>query len=106
MNENSLPTSEDYSPNGVTYRAATLHYLIVSAYSLLPFQVTGPDWIMTERYDISARAAARTTGAELMLMLRELLKDRFRLTFHHEMKNLSVYALTVHSKSDKLHPMH
>src|SRR5262249_38969384 len=57
-----------------------------------------------ERYDISARVAGRATGPELDLMLRELLKDRFMLTFHHEMKNLSVYALTARNKSNKLHP--
>src|SRR5262249_41076375 len=105
VNKNSPPNfSVDYSPNGVTYRAATRHTLIVDAYSLLPYQITGPDWIMTERYDISARAPGRTTFPELMLMLQELLRDRFMLTFHHEMKNMSVYALTVRNSSSNLHP--
>ena len=45
-----------------------------------------------------------TSGEELLLMLRPLLSDRFRLQFHSATKEMRVYALTV-GKADKLQRM-
>jgi uncharacterized protein (TIGR03435 family) len=39
---------------------------------------------------------------EQMSMLRKLLADRFKLTFHREQKELSIYALTVAKNGLKL----
>ncbi len=59
----------------------------------------GPRWVDTDRFDINARAGGDPPRAEMQLMLRALLTDRFHLTSHEETRQLPVYAL-VSSRSD------
>jgi uncharacterized protein (TIGR03435 family) len=73
-----------------------LKFLIMGAYDLRDFQVSGgPGWIMSERYDVVARADSNTTGKEGMLMMRSLLAERFKLAFHYETREQPVYELVV-----------
>jgi len=78
--------------------------LILKAFHVKDFQVTGgPWWLGTERYDIIAKTA--NTGISddnLWLLLEPLLEDRFRLRFHRETKQLSVYSLTIAKGGPKL----
>lgn len=63
--------------------------------------VGGPAWIQSARYDITAKAARefRPTPpgppAEMLLMLRALLEDRFKLKVHREPRELPAYELVV-----------
>jgi uncharacterized protein (TIGR03435 family) len=70
-----------------------------------------PNWTVTERYDIEAKAPVNTTSPSLQeselrsrtrQMTRELLADRFKLAMRVENKTMSVYALTVASGGPKL----
>jgi uncharacterized protein (TIGR03435 family) len=56
----------------------------------------GPSWATSDRYTIEA-AADGTPGAATMLgpMTQSLLEDRFRLSLHHELREVPVYELTV-----------
>lgn len=67
---------------------------IMAAYKLKNYQVTGPDW-MNERYDISAKLPVGATMSEVPDMLKQLLKDRFKMKYHMEKKDFPVYALVV-----------
>jgi len=81
--------------------------LIAEAYRVRAFQVTGgPEWIGSDRFDIIAKAAsaaplaptigpdgARQPPEAPFLMLRELLKDRFKLVVHTETREGPTYAL-------------
>jgi len=83
----------------------TLKSLVCAAYNLNPRSVSGgPAWIESDRYDILAGTPGeiRPNLDEQMAMLRKLLTDRFGLTFHHEQKELSFYALTVAKSGSKL----
>src|SRR5689334_9198934 len=63
----------------------SLLYLIAGAYGVSPKAVSGgPAWLDTERYEIVARTpgAARPSLDRQMSMLRNLLADRFHLSFH------------------------
>ena len=83
----------------------TLKSLVCAAYNLNPRSVSGgPAWIESDRYDILAGTPgeSRPNLDEQMAMLRKLLTDRFGLTFHHEQKELSFYALTVVRSGSKL----
>jgi len=83
----------------------TLKSLIGAAYNLTPRAISGgPAWVETDRYDILAGTPGegRPTLDEQMSMLRKLLADRFKLTFHREEKELAVYALTVAKSGSKL----
>jgi uncharacterized protein (TIGR03435 family) len=70
---------------------ASVRMLMQNAYGKQPFQiVNAPDW----RYAIEAKADGDAAPAQLFLMLQSLLEERFDLKFHHESRELPVYALT------------
>jgi uncharacterized protein (TIGR03435 family) len=71
---------------------------------LKEYQVSTPDWMNDEHYDLTATMLAGTPPHEVLLMLRSLLNDRFRLVTHPETKELSVYALVVDKNGLKLKP--
>jgi uncharacterized protein (TIGR03435 family) len=70
--------------------------LIMEAFNLKRYEVAYTPQAM-EVYDIAAKAEGdgNLTKAEFRPMLQALLADRFKLKFHREMRELSVYALVV-----------
>ncbi len=78
--------------------------LITRAYRVKPFQVTGPAWIRTGRFDIAAKIPVGVSADRLPEMLQSLLADRFRLAIHRETKELPVYALLVGKNGIRLQP--
>src|SRR3954451_14035691 len=79
----------------VALRNVTLNSCIKWAYGLQDPQISGPDWITVEHYDIVAKSGGPTSQGQLQLMLRTLLADRFKLVVHSEIRRVSVIALTV-----------
>jgi uncharacterized protein (TIGR03435 family) len=78
--------------------STTVADLIKFAYDVHPKQITGaPSWIETEKYDVTGKPDVEgiPSIAQLKVMLQKLLADRFKLTLHHDKKELSVYAITV-----------
>jgi uncharacterized protein (TIGR03435 family) len=67
-----------------------------------PSQVTGPDWIAQERFDVAAKLPDGAAAGQVPEMLQTLLADRFQLKFHREPKEISVYALAVTKSGSKL----
>jgi uncharacterized protein (TIGR03435 family) len=79
-----------------------LQVLITFAYGIKDFQISGaPPWLMSEHYDIEAKAAGNPSQGEMEKILQPLLEDRLQFKFHREMKDLPVYALLV-AKAGKL----
>jgi uncharacterized protein (TIGR03435 family) len=79
--------------------------LIAAAYDLSPQAISdGPPWVDTERWDILAKTPGqvRPNLAEQMSMLRQLLRERFKLVYHREPKLMSIYTLTVAKGGPKL----
>src|ERR1051326_6815271 len=68
---------------------------IVLAYKLKPSQVTGPDWIISQRFDIAAKLPDGASQDQFRDMLQTLLTDRFQMKAHRETKELPVYVLGV-----------
>src|SRR6202043_1058803 len=66
----------------------------------------GPEWIGADHYDITALTpgATRPSRDQQMAMLRTLLADRFKLQFHREEKEFSIYNLTIDKSGPKLKP--
>jgi len=78
------------------FRQATMLDLISAAYGLDPSNVQGgPSWLESDRFDIAAKAPAKTTQTALKLMLRSLLKERFDLVTHTGSVPMPAYALIV-----------
>jgi len=93
------------APGGERYLASNmpLKSLIMTAYRLQADQVLGgPSWMETDIYDMNAKAEKPSTIEELHLMLQDLLTDRFKLRFHHEARELPIYALLVDKGGPKL----
>jgi uncharacterized protein (TIGR03435 family) len=65
------------------------------AYKVKLYQISGPDWMASERFDINAKLPEGAKGEQIPEMLQALLKDRFGMKFHREMKDFPVYALVV-----------
>jgi uncharacterized protein (TIGR03435 family) len=75
---------------------APVRALIRHAYQLQEFELTGgPKAIESERVDIVAKADGDAPPAQIRLMLRNLLADRFKLQLHAEERNLPFYALVM-----------
>jgi uncharacterized protein (TIGR03435 family) len=78
--------------------------LMVFAYGVHPRQISGgPGWVETDKYDIQGKPeGGLPNNKQFRLMLQKLLDDRFQLKFHHDKKELTVYALTVGKNGPKL----
>ena len=87
------PGSPD--PGQITYSNVTVKNVLTTAYGVKGFQISGPGWLDSERYDIVAKLPRGATKAEFMVMLQNLLAERFKLTLHREKKDLPMYALVV-----------
>ncbi len=68
---------------------------IALAYRVRPYQISGPDWMSTERFDIAAKFPAGEKADKFLPMMQALLADRFGLKVHREPKEMSVYALLI-----------
>lgn len=72
--------------------------------TFLSDQILGlPDWAKHERYDVQAKVSDADVAAYRKVidpiqrtpMLQKILVDRFGMKFHHETRELPVYALTI-----------
>jgi uncharacterized protein (TIGR03435 family) len=93
-----------YTPTGITARNVTLKRLIAEAYHLQLNQISGPDWLNRNEYEIEAKASANVTPQRVELMLRSLLAERFNLRKHDETRALRIYELTVSKSGARIHP--
>ena len=75
--------------------------LITTAFGVRADQVTGPDWLGKERYDIVANIPEGATKEQFNIMIGNLLRDRFHLRFHIESRVIPVYALRVGKNGPK-----
>ena len=90
-------------PGRVTYKLSTIRDLMVDAYSVKRYQVSGgPNWLDSELFDIVAKVPEGATKEQVKVMLQNLLAERFKLTLHHETKELPMYSLVVGAKGPKL----
>ena len=107
----STPKSGRYivmqGPHRFVEKDYTLKLLIAAAYNLNPKAVIGgPAWMESEHYDILALTPGekQPNHDEQMAMLRTLLSDRFKLSFHREPRVFSIYNLEVAKGGSKLKP--
>jgi uncharacterized protein (TIGR03435 family) len=82
------------SGDRATYANTTLLNALARAYAVKGYQIDGPAWIRTERYDIVAKAPDNTPQDQIPLMLQALLIERFQLRLHREQKEMQVYVLS------------
>lgn len=92
-------------PGGQEYVAQNVPVKVIISlmYKIPQRQITGgPDWLNTDLYDIDAKADHSYNLDDLHTMFQNLLADEFKLTFHKEIKEGNVYALTVDKSGLKM----
>ena len=83
----------------------TLNEIISFAYGVHSKQVIGvPAWADTDKFDIDAEpdGEGAPSDKQWKSMLQKLLVERFKLTFHHDKRELSVYVLSVAKTGQKM----
>jgi uncharacterized protein (TIGR03435 family) len=76
--------------------------LITEAFGVRTFQVSGPSWLATDRYDVAATAPPGAVRSQIPAMLQSLLTDRFKLKFHRETASKTVFALVAAPDGPKM----
>jgi uncharacterized protein (TIGR03435 family) len=90
------------SPGQFTATGAPLQPLIGISYKLKPYQLIGPPSIKNYAYDIVAKVPAGATREQFLVMIQNLLTERFDLKFHREPREMSVHDLVVAKGGPKL----
>ena len=88
-----------------TARGYTLVLLMQRAYGVMDWNVTGgPDWIRSDRFDISAMAnvSGNLTERQLQPVLQRLLAKRFKLAVHDVPKQVAGHALVIARSGPKI----
>ncbi len=84
---------------------APLRYLILTAYRIKDYQLSGgPSSLLSEHYDIEAKAEGGSAPQSMGPRLQALLEDRLRLKTHHQTRQAPGYQLTVSKNGPKLSP--
>jgi uncharacterized protein (TIGR03435 family) len=88
-------------PGGVLIATnVTARHIVTFAYSMQNSRVEGgAEWLDSVRFDITAKASAAATPEQMLLMLRTLLADRFKLVMRVEARDTPVFAL-VRARAD------
>jgi uncharacterized protein (TIGR03435 family) len=100
-NKSASNGSDTNSDQGrLTATNLSLKSMIVMAYGMKDYQVEGPGWLSSERFDVAAKFPEELPknrdkyNAALGAMMRKMLVDRFKLVAHRDQKTFSVYGLT------------
>jgi uncharacterized protein (TIGR03435 family) len=86
-------------------RKQNLRDLIEHAYDVMEWQITGPAWIFSERFDVTAKPPPGISGDQFEAMMQHLLAERFKLQIHREQRERAVYALVVTKAGLKMRPL-
>jgi bla regulator protein BlaR1 len=97
-------------PTGIEMKSAQVQMLLQLAFGVEPDRIVGaPDWVRSRRYDIEAKVtpedAPKLEKLKMELrraMLLPVLEERFGLKYHHESRELPMYALVVAKGGPKL----
>jgi len=97
--------------DGISIRGVPMKILIRESFGVEDDRILGePNWVKS-RYDIEAKVDAEDAPKlknlkidQRLAMLLPLLQDRFNLKYHHETRELPVYALVVAKGGVKMKP--
>ena len=106
LNKEGGPSSVRVMPGGMlTVTNNNLRNIIRNAWNITNDQIVGgPDWLDSDRFDITAKASRPFAQEQARAMLQALLADRFGLVTHGETRELPVYLLVLARKDGALGP--
>jgi uncharacterized protein (TIGR03435 family) len=92
-------------PGGYEATNVPLRLLVELAFGVRPSQIVGgPGWMLSERFDVAARAPEGAAPSIIPAMLRTLLRDRFKLRARSEIREQPIYALIPSRVDGRLGP--
>jgi uncharacterized protein (TIGR03435 family) len=94
------PGSAD--PGRVVGENQSLGLILLRAFRIAEYQLSGPSWLYSERYDFVAKAPVGATRDQIPMMLRQMLTDRFKLVAHQENREISTFELVIAKGGPKL----
>ena len=86
----------------MTFKYVTLGRVICQAYDVEPYELFGPAWLNTDKFDIEAVVPRGATKDQVPMMIRDMLAERFQLRLHKGMKVMPVYELSADVGGPKL----
>jgi uncharacterized protein (TIGR03435 family) len=89
-------------PGRIDYQGMPLRILLSRAFNVKDDQISGPDWLDTQRFDVTAKIPAGVSRDKVPAMLQALFVERFKIAFHHDKKEMGIYALVVGKNGLKL----
>jgi uncharacterized protein (TIGR03435 family) len=89
-------------PTHFECRGCPLALLVAKAYDVDLYQVSGPDWLMGDLFDVNAKVSENASIQEFQQMLQSLLAERFRLKVRSETRESAGYELSVGPRGSKL----
>jgi uncharacterized protein (TIGR03435 family) len=92
-------------PARIAYSNIPLRIVMLNAYDVRNYQLIGPDWLNTLRFDITAKVPEDISRDQFRAMLRNLLETRFRITLHRESREMPIYALQIAKRGSRLKPV-
>jgi len=98
-------THSNTRPANVQLTNMPLRSIITMAYEVKDYEVVGPEWLASAKYDIVAKAAVGTPDHDIPAMLRTLLVERFKLETHRETRDLQVFGLVAAKGGFQLKPV-
>ncbi len=96
------PGSRD--PDLFVCENCSISELVTRALGIRNYQLSGPDWIQSARFNISAKIPPGSTREQFRLMLQNLLAERFKMAFHRDKKPMQTYELVVMKNGPKFKP--
>lgn len=100
------------TPDGVSLHGVPMREMVQQAFGVEADRIIGePDWVKSSRYDIEAKVEPEDAPKlkdlkmeQRNAMMLQLLVDRFGLKYHHEQRELPMYALVVAKGGLKMKP--
>jgi bla regulator protein BlaR1 len=91
-------------PELFTCENYSLKALVSMAYAIPYYRVVAAYWAEEIHFTISARVSAGATKEQFLLMLQNMLRERFKMTVHRETKEMKMYDLVVAKDGPRLKP--
>lgn len=99
-----------FTPDGVSINGVQIDSLLRAGFDVpMDRLLNAPEWVGSARFDIEAKVAPEDapklkglTRQQRAAMMIPVLEDRFGLKFHHETRELEVYALVLAKGGSKL----
>ena len=89
------PVGDRFSADFAVFTYITFAYKVQSQSADIrsAMQANLPEWVMTDRYAIEARADGVSTKDQMRLMMQSLLTERFGLKAHFETRTFPAFAM-------------